>query len=143
MINDLSENASKEFLSEQEFGHLGCVLASGEPYVVPVNYLVEDGEIYIHSLPGRKLAALRENPRVCLQTERIADDGFEWRSVIAFGEFEEVSERERKTEILYEFYRRFPHFTPVEARFDDAVSLKDIAVFRIRIRRLTGVSEDY
>ena len=143
MIDNLDEKAADEFLQSQTYGHLGCVLENGDPYVVPVNFLTDDDYIYIHSLPGRKLEALRENPKVCLQTEKIAGDGFEWKSVIAYGVFEEVHEKNKKTQILFEFYRKFPNFTPVEARFDDEKTLKSVSVFRIRIDRLTGVTEKY
>ena len=59
MIKNLDEKATRKLLKEQKLGHLGCVLESGEPYVVPVNYLFKDDEIYIHCLPGQKLDALR------------------------------------------------------------------------------------
>jgi Pyridoxamine 5'-phosphate oxidase len=69
MIEHLDENAARKLFKEQKFGHLGCVLASGEPYVVPVNYLYVDDEIYIHSLPGSKIDALRLNGKICLEDQ--------------------------------------------------------------------------
>ena len=40
MIKNLDEKAARKLLlREQKLGHLGCVLESGEPYVVPANYL--------------------------------------------------------------------------------------------------------
>jgi len=89
MINNLDEKAARDVLKEQTIGHLGCVLDSGEPYIVPVNYLYKDDGIYIHSLPGQKLDALRANGKLCLQVEKI-DDSCRWQSAIAFGEFQEI-----------------------------------------------------
>jgi nitroimidazol reductase NimA-like FMN-containing flavoprotein (pyridoxamine 5'-phosphate oxidase superfamily) len=143
MVGNLSEESSREFLKEQTTGRLGCVLESGEPYVVPVNYLYEDKGIYIHSLPGQKISAMEANPKVCLLIDEMADDGFEWKSVIAFGEFEKIENKQKKIEILTHFYNNFPRFTPVEARFEDDDLDSDIVVFRIKIGRLTGVTESY
>lgn len=143
MIKNLDEKSSKEFLKTKGFGRLGCVLESGEPYVVPVNYLFENNCIYIHSLPGEKITAMQSNPKVCLQTDEIADDGFEWQSVIAFGEFEIINDKKTKIKILNDFFNTFPRFTPVEARFADEDFDTDIVVFCIKIKRLTGIAESY
>lgn len=143
MINQLDKKTSLELVKNNKFGHLGCVLENSEPYIVPINYLFADEDIYIHSLPGQKISAMRTNPKVCLQVEDIADDGFEWQSVIAVGEFEEIEGRDEKTKILYKFYEEFPQFTPVEAKFDKDKSLKSVIVFRIKNYSLTGVSENY
>jgi nitroimidazol reductase NimA-like FMN-containing flavoprotein (pyridoxamine 5'-phosphate oxidase superfamily) len=143
MINTLTENLSKKLLKNQKIGRLGCVLEGNKPYVVPVAYLFEEGNIYIHSFPGQKISAMRQNPKVCLQVDELADDGFEWQSVIVFGEFEEIRGREKKTKILYSFYEKFPRFTPVEANLDAENSLQSVIVFCINIEHLTGVSEGY
>ncbi len=143
MINTLNEKASLELLKNNRLGRLGCVLENGEPYIVPINYLFEDEYIYIHSLLGQKITAMRINPKICLQIDSIADDGFEWQSVIAHGEFEEIENRDIKTKILYRFYEDFPRFTPVEAKFNKEISLKNVIVFRIKDMNLTGVSESY
>lgn len=143
MIINLDKEASQEFLNTQGMGYLGCVLESSEPYIVPVNFIFEDDSIYIHSLPGEKITAMRANPQVCLQTDKISDDGFEWKSVIAFGEYEEIEDKEKKKKLLISFYEKFPRFTPVEARFMEEDFATDIIVFRIKVKRLTGVAEVY
>ncbi len=143
MLKTLSKKSSREFLKQHHLGRLGCVLKNGEPYVVPVNYLFDDQYIYIHSLPGLKISAMRANPKICLQADEINGDGFEWRSVVTHGEFEEVKDREQKLKILFEFYEKFPHFTPVEAKIESKISLQNTIVFRIKISSLTGLAEDY
>lgn len=140
MIKNLTETAARELLSEQSLGHLGCVLASGEPYVVPVNYLFEDEGIFVHSLAGQKLEALRSNGKVCLQVEKI-EKGFGWESAIAFGEFQEITLPNEKLAVLQKFSQRFERLTPVEALTKERWTLGDIIVFCIKINRLTGVAE--
>ena len=140
MIKNLNENESREFLNNQKFGHLRCVLESGEPYVVPVNYLFKDGDIYVHCLPGQKLDALRANSKVCLQVEKIGDS-CQWQSAIAFGEFQEIKRTNEKIEILKEFSARFEHLTPVEAMMEEKWNVGGLIVFRINIKQITGMAE--
>lgn len=143
MISNLDEKTSLEFLKQNKFGRLGCILDTGKPYVIPVNYLIDNEHIYIHSLPGQKISAMRSDPNICLQIDRIDEDGFEWQSVIVFGTFIEINNREEKTRILFKFYEEFPRFTPVEAKFDEENSMKKVIIFRIKLDSITGVSENY
>ena len=78
MIRPLSESETRALLSQARTGRLGCVVEGG-PYVVPVNYVFHNDSIYIHSLLGRKIKALRANPRACLQVDDIRDEN-NWRS---------------------------------------------------------------
>src|SRR5262245_12615450 len=91
-IGKLGNTDALAILREGTLGRLGCI-AAGWPYVVPVNYYFDGENIYIHTLPGKKLDALRVNPRVCLQVNEIKDP-YDWRSVIAYGTFEEISNEE-------------------------------------------------
>jgi len=135
----LAEEA-KALLSACRIGRLGCI-DNGEPYVVPINYVFTDGAIYSHSLPGRKLDALRTNPRTCLQVDDIQDD-FNWRSVIAYGDFEEIRVPGDRELILNKLLSRFPSLTPVESAIVADAGAPSSIVFRIRVDRVTGVSED-
>ena len=140
MIKNLDEKAARKVLKEQRIGHLGCVLESGEPYVVPVNYLFKEDGIYIHSLPGQKLDALRANGKICLQVEKI-EKSCQWQSAIAFGEFQEIKKINEKIEILKEFSARFEHLTPVEAMIEEQWNLGGLVVFRLNIKRISGMAE--
>jgi len=135
----LLEEEARELLSTCRVGRLGCV-DNGEPYVVPINYVFEDGSVYSHSLPGRKTEALRANPRACLQVDEIEND-FEWRSVIAYGNFEEIRVPSDRRSILSKLLTRFPLLTPVESLMAQDAAAPDSVVFRIRIDRITGVAE--
>jgi nitroimidazol reductase NimA-like FMN-containing flavoprotein (pyridoxamine 5'-phosphate oxidase superfamily) len=138
MITRLSEPEARAILRAGLIGRLGCVYESG-PYVVPINYAIDGENIYIHALPGRKIEALRANPRACLQVDRIIDE-FHWSSAIAFGTYEEITdsaERERAVRALHE---RFPGLTPVESvPVHDGQS--SVIIFRIHISEITGVCE--
>jgi hypothetical protein len=138
-MKQLDEGDAKKLLSKCGVGRLGCV-DNGEPYVVPINYLFEDGIIYSHSLPGLKIDALRAHPRACLQVDEIENE-FEWRSVIAFGNFEEIRTPSDRRATLSKLLARFPLLTPVESVMAMDANSPDSVVFCIRVERITGVAE--
>ena len=139
MIKTISDEEARTLLSECRTGRLGCV-ADGGPYVVPVSYIFSDDSIYIHSYPGRKIKALRENPRACLQVDDVKDT-YNWRSAIAFGHYEEIIDEEERRRVFRQLLSHFPALTPVESvPVHDGQS--SVIVFRIRVEEVTGVAED-
>jgi uncharacterized protein len=88
---ELSRGEIEEFLRGQRIARLGCH-AAGVTYVVPLIYAYEDGAVVAVTTEGRKTAMLRENPRVCVEIDEYDTDGKgSWRSVIAYGTYEELS----------------------------------------------------
>jgi nitroimidazol reductase NimA-like FMN-containing flavoprotein (pyridoxamine 5'-phosphate oxidase superfamily) len=138
-MKTLPEEEGRALLGTRGIGRLGCV-DNGEPYVVPINYVFDEGSVYSHSLPGRKIEALRAHRRACLQVDEIEND-FRWRSVIAFGNFEEIRVPSERRAILGKLLARFPLLTPVESVMGPDTTEPNSVVFRIRIDRMTGVSE--
>jgi nitroimidazol reductase NimA-like FMN-containing flavoprotein (pyridoxamine 5'-phosphate oxidase superfamily) len=138
-IGKIGETDARAILSEGSLGRLGCI-AAGWPYVVPVNYFFDGKYIYIHALPGKKVDALRDNPRACLQVDEIKDS-YNWRSVIAYGTFEEISNEETRENVLTRLYSRLPHLTPVESQLVKGRS--GTVVFRIKVEDVTGMAEEW
>jgi len=88
---ELSRGEIEEFLRGQRIARLGCH-AAGITYVVPLIYAYEDGAVVAVTTEGRKTAMLREDPRVCVEIDEYDFDGKgSWRSVIAYGMYEELS----------------------------------------------------
>jgi nitroimidazol reductase NimA-like FMN-containing flavoprotein (pyridoxamine 5'-phosphate oxidase superfamily) len=90
-VRDLTPDEIDAFLRDQRIARLGCH-AGGETYVVPVIYAYGDGAVVSVTQEGRKVAMLRENPRVCVEVDSYDTDGRgSWRSVIAYGNAEELA----------------------------------------------------
>ena len=140
MTRVLSDVEALDVIRSGKVGRLGCI-DNQEPYVVPINYLVDEGSIYSHSLPGRKIDAMRAHRRACLQVDQI-DDDFHWRSAIAFGNYEEITLPADRREILGKLLLRFPSLTPVESMIVRDGAAPDSIVFRIVVDRVTGVEEN-
>ena len=139
MMTMLNEIQARKVLQSARVARLGCIV-NGAPYVVPISCHLEDDCLYSHSLPGMKISALRENPRACVQVDEIESD-LHWRSVIASGKYEEITKSNEREESLTRLLRKFPLLTPVESAIVVDCSTPQVIVFRIRIDRLTGVSE--
>ena len=139
MVQTLSETQTRELLQSASVGRLGC-LVEGGPYVIPISYIVEGNSIYSHSLAGTKISAMRENPRVCIQVDRI-ETALRWASVLAFGTFEELTDDEERHRVMNKLLYRFPMLTPVESTLAMDAGSTEVVVFRIKIDKLTGVTE--
>ena len=88
---ELSRVEIDEFLRRQRIARLGCN-ADDQTYVVPLIYAYEDGAIVAVTTEGRKTEMLRENPRVCVEVDEYDSDGRgSWRSVIAYGTYDELA----------------------------------------------------
>lgn len=92
ILKDLTEGECRAVLSKARFGHLACC-KDGQPYVVPIYFVADQGTIYSFSMPGKKVEWMRANNNVCLQVD--ADgEGKGWGSVIVEGRFEEYPDTE-------------------------------------------------
>ncbi|HEU4834609.1 MAG TPA: pyridoxamine 5'-phosphate oxidase family protein [Pyrinomonadaceae bacterium] len=139
MMRMLTDEEARQLFRSAHVMRLGCIV-NGEPYVVPINCHLEGDYLFSHSLYGMKIAGLRENPRACVQVDEIESD-LRWKSAIAFGTFEEVNKSSERADILTKLLRKFPMMTPVESAITIDGASPEVVVFKIKIDRLTGVSE--
>ena len=79
-----------EELAGASFGRLACAL-DGQPYIVPIYFVVEGEAIYSFALPGQKVEWMRKNPRVCLEIDNVRNGG-DWSSVVVLGRFNELTD---------------------------------------------------
>ena len=139
MIERMSEEESHSLLRAGRLARLGCV-ADGYPYVVPVNYVFDGESVISHSLPGRKIDAMRAFPRVCLQVDELQEQT-RWKSALAFGIFEELNGRGERERALNLLLSLFPQLTPVESLITVDAAAPAPVVYRVRVERVTGICE--
>ncbi len=88
----------KDFLRRQKVAHVGTVDANGWPYVTPLVYIYEDGDLlYLHTgdHQGQFLTNLQHNPRICVEVAEIGpvhrgqpyacNSALVYTSVVVFG----------------------------------------------------------
>ena len=88
MLGWLSHAEIEELLGTEVVARLGCH-AEGRTYVVPITYAYNGESFIIQSADGLKLRMMRKNPSVCVEVDHV-DNLANWRSVVAWGRFEEL-----------------------------------------------------
>lgn len=150
MIRQLTSTEIDDLLSKQVVGRIGCYYEN-EVYVVPISYAYADNAIYCHGFEGKKMEMMRKNPKVCFQVDEMIDMG-DWKSVIAWGDFEELIDKKEKNialKILLE--RHLPFISSITTHLGDTWPFSSDApneldkipgiVFRICIHKKTGKLE--
>jgi nitroimidazol reductase NimA-like FMN-containing flavoprotein (pyridoxamine 5'-phosphate oxidase superfamily) len=89
MIDNLNPEAIEDLLRSELVARIGCH-DNGTTYVVPITYAYDGHGIIGHSVDGMKLRMMRNNPRVCIEIDRMENPST-WQSVIAWGDYEELS----------------------------------------------------
>lgn len=137
MLGELRAEDIEGVLRENIIGRIGCH-AYGRIYVVPITYAYENGYVYGHSTEGMKLHMMRQNPRVCFEVDNM-DDLANWRSVIAWGVFEELhsSEAARAMGLLIDQIE--PHLQgPPGASAHPRSGMEPGVIYRIKLEEKTG-----
>jgi nitroimidazol reductase NimA-like FMN-containing flavoprotein (pyridoxamine 5'-phosphate oxidase superfamily) len=88
MLGGLDKDQIDQLLRSETVGRIG-VHADGRTYVVPTTFVYDGDAIYGHAAEGLKVRMMRESESVCFEVDRI-DDMANWRSVIAWGTYEEL-----------------------------------------------------
>lgn len=144
MLGELKEAQIENILNSQVIGRLACTDGK-QPYVVPVTYRYDGKYIYGQSNEGMKLKMLRKNPNVCFEVGWMTDMR-NWESVLVYGQFEELNEKEAKKASEIFFDRMFPlmtsstihaHQHAVTGKVDDSTRVKYV-MYRIKIKKITG-----
>ena len=89
MLGALNEDRIEALLKELPVGRIDCH-ADGITYIVPINYVYDDMNLYAHSTKGMKIDMMRGNPEVCFQADAITNLQ-NWKSVVCWGKFEKTT----------------------------------------------------
>lgn len=91
-VQTLEAEACWRFLAEQQVGRL-AVAIGGEPYVFPINHIVDEGSLLFRTGEGSKLLAVALGGRVSYEVD--AWTGREGTSVVVRGTAHELEGDER------------------------------------------------
>jgi hypothetical protein len=145
----MSEDEAREFLAARLEGRLATSNQAGEPYITPLNYLVFENRIYLHSkLKGRKLDNLAENDRVCFEVSETANHivscdapcacATRYSSVLVFGRARLLDDGAEKAAVLNRLMARFAagrSFQAVEEKHAAGCAVIEIAIETISGKR--------
>jgi len=149
MLRELNDIQIEDLLKDQLIGRIGCHSAD-TMYIVPVNYVYDGTNIYCHSAKGMKIDMMRENPQVCFEVDDIKDLT-NWQSVIAWGKFEEITDMNKKQQVLKTLDNRIgsriidDSVTPEHGFVDqesEVGTTVELIIYKIIVSKKTGRFED-
>ncbi|HEY3887951.1 MAG TPA: pyridoxamine 5'-phosphate oxidase family protein [Caulobacteraceae bacterium] len=130
-------------------GRLGTADAAGQPYVIPLLYIWEGTEIWVHNTAarGHLRANVEANDRVCFEVDEAGpvfaygrfecDTAVAYESVVVFGRIRIVADRQAKQGFCEALMAKYgPADTDRPAGFFPR--LAQITVYAISVERITG-----
>ena len=148
MLGILEKDEIEDLLGSQVVGRIGCH-ADDLTYIVPISYAYDGTYVYAHSDEGMKTSIMRKNPKVCFQVDHMKDMA-NWRSVISWGVFEELTGSEQRNEAIKRLANRVLPLVSSEKTHlsrhwpfpdEDPDSIRGV-VFRIRLTEKSGRFEN-
>ncbi len=142
----LSDEEAMEILGNGEYGILSFCSMAGEPYGIPLNYALDDKNIYFHcAMEGSKINFLNANSRVsfCVvgETEVLPSDfSTRYESVIVSGNASFIGGDEKKKALIKLVEKYSADFTReglqhIKKNFDRT------GVFKLEIGSVSGKSK--
>lgn len=125
---------------------VGMIDLEGNPYVLPMNYGYEDGNVYLHSAPeGNKMGILEHNNNVCItfslghkivcQHENMACSySMRSESAMCRGKVQFVEDLDEKRKALDVIMR---HYTNTDFSYSEP-SVRNVKVWQVPVERMTG-----
>lgn len=140
---ELPKAKGEEILSNGEYGVLATIGENGYPYVVPMNYLYQDGCIYLHgAVQGHKIDNIGFSSKVsyCVVGKHevsLTSLSTQYESVILFG-LASLVQGPEKMKVLIDIGDRYrPECKDKGKKYAEA-ALDKVSVIRIDIERMTA-----
>jgi len=137
-IEDMTPKEMEVLLARVGFGHLGCA-REGRPYVLPMRYAYDAGNIYFFTTEGMKTSYIDTNPEVCFQVEEVRDYS-QWQSVVVVGRAERLTRAEDTEYAMQLLTKRNPTLSPAinATRIDVWGRSNTVALYRIKPELMDG-----
>lgn len=147
MLGKLNSDQIDQLLAANVTGRIGCTDGS-RVYIVPVSYVFNGSYLIAHSREGVKIDMMRAHPDVCFEVDE-TDDYANWRSVVVWGEYDEVTDPKERYYAMKSLISHLMHvkmnepagiqetYGEMEDPPEQDLLLRPV-VYRIRIKEKTG-----
>ena len=131
-VREMSQEEIERLLGRGWYGHLGCA-RDGHPYVVPMSYAYDRGDLYFFTTEGTKTEFIAANHEVCFQVEEV-ESAEHWQSVMLTGRAELLTDPARVEQAMFLVSERNPSLSPAISRTKIGAwtRLSRIALYRLR-----------
>jgi len=148
----IADQEARDFLRQHAVAHVGTCDASGWPYVVPLMYVYEEGELlYLHTGPhqGHFFANIGENSRICIEVDEAGalqrgkpsacNSALVYKSVIAYGKVRVVDGAGVKEKKASFFDRLLERLNEPRDAYEPGYPMLDrIILFEVALEMVTG-----
>lgn len=140
-IHELTAAECHGVLERSDLGRLACA-HQGQPYIVPIHFSFDASRncLYAFSTIGQKIEWMRENPKVCVEVEEIADKDH-WTTVLVFGVYREMNESpddKAATQKAQELFEQRPEWWLPAAGKVGSREHHAVLIYRVQIDRMSG-----
>jgi nitroimidazol reductase NimA-like FMN-containing flavoprotein (pyridoxamine 5'-phosphate oxidase superfamily) len=145
----MDEDAARALLARGFAGRLGTADAAGQPYVMPLLYVWDGMQVWVHNTAarGHLRANVEANDRICFEVDEPGpvfaygrfecDTGLAYESVVVFGRIRVVADRDAKQGFCEALMAKYsPSSADRPAGFFPR--LGQITVYAIALDRITG-----
>ncbi len=103
-METIDREAAMGVFERGEVAHVAVTDVDG-PYVSPVSYVIVGDRLCFITGRGRRLRAMKHDPRVCVEVTELSHPG--WRSAMIEDEAEVVTRSELHTDVLQALIRKY------------------------------------
>ena len=137
-IREMQHSDCIGMLSSGRLARLACC-KDNIPYIVPISFRYVENHILSFSRPGKKIDWMRENPRVCLEIEQLADK-IQWKCLLVEGSFRELKNRDEREYAWSLLQRDNDWWEPggIKPAAQHVKESLDPVYFKIEIDRMSG-----
>lgn len=104
-VIDLSAEECQRILADGRVAHIAHT-SDGQPYVTPMSYVMVDGDFYFRTGTGRRVDAIRANPRSCVDVT-ILREGEAWESVVFWGDARFIDDPDERSRVVAALLRKY------------------------------------
>lgn len=137
-MNELTPERCQAILDESMVAHM-AVISGDEPYVSPISYVVVGDALCLRTGAGRRVDAIRQNPRVCVEAAEFDTSTGYWESVIVWGEAQVVENDSEAEEIVMALLRKYRQ--AIDSPLNPGSPFPEAGILlRIHIEQMSGRS---
>lgn len=137
-MREMTQAELRQFIRSNSTGVLGLA-DNGRAYCIPLYYAYDGRDLYFHARPGLKQKYALATTEACLAIVRATAPEV-WASVQVFGEIERIEPSLQAQDALLRV--PLPPDWGETPRGEPRRSAKDVALYRLRARRVSGRYSD-
>jgi len=114
-----------ELLNKQTVGRVATVSSKGELHVVPVCYVLDDGNIYFATDYGAKKARnLKENRKISIIIDQYFEDWSKLKGILIQGEAELIEKGPEFAKIRDLLHKKYPQYLDMPIKEEECLIVK-------------------